>query len=356
MRYNENHNNDLMGLYMNDYDNTKQDLPVSKTPFDHLFKIIIVGKSGTGKSALLKRFTGAEYDKNIRTTIGVEFGSKSIKIDTKIVKFQMWDLAGQERFHSIIRAYYRGISGVIVAIDPTDLESLATAEKYIEEIKETLKNPNIPIVLAITKSDLETNKQITDERLNEFAKKHGTECIKVSSKNNENVSEVFTTLAKKILEVTKISENSSDTNIKRKPTLPKPKFMHSEISRQAYLKSCVGFWQSHAHFEAFEKIWNDNSHQSKKAKVIALLEDYVQPNSCMAFFMRLSRKHIKDIETIIARADTKSADDIIKEVKAIGLLNVRGTLSHIIHYIDNLKQFEGIKLEAHVTHDFSNNI
>ena len=90
---------------------------------DYKLKIVIVGDSGVGKSNLIKRFTSNEFNENTKATVGVEFYSKSYKINDKVFKIEMWDTAGQERYKSITTAYYRGAKGALLVYDTTSAQS-----------------------------------------------------------------------------------------------------------------------------------------------------------------------------------------------------------------------------------------
>ena len=86
----------------------------AESNYDYLFKVVLIGDSGTGKSNLLSRFTRNEFSLDSRSTIGVEFATRSINVDGKTVKAQIWDTAGQERYRAITSAYYRGAVGALL--------------------------------------------------------------------------------------------------------------------------------------------------------------------------------------------------------------------------------------------------
>jgi len=87
--------------------------------YDYLFKVVLIGDSGVGKSNLLSRFTRNEFSLESKSTIGVEFATRSIQVDGKTVKAQIWDTAGQERYRAITSAYYRGAVGALLVYDIT---------------------------------------------------------------------------------------------------------------------------------------------------------------------------------------------------------------------------------------------
>ncbi|KAK9025676.1 hypothetical protein V6N11_038534 [Hibiscus sabdariffa] len=87
--------------------------------YDYLFKLVLIGDSGVGKSNLLSRFARNEFNLESKSTIGVEFATRSIRVDDKVVKAQIWDTAGQERYRAITSAYYRGAVGALLVYDVT---------------------------------------------------------------------------------------------------------------------------------------------------------------------------------------------------------------------------------------------
>ena len=91
--------------------------PRADADYDYLFKVVIIGDSGVGKSNLLSRFTRNEFHLDSKSTIGVEFATRSIQHDSKIIKAQIWDTAGQERYRAITSAYYRGAVGALLMYD-----------------------------------------------------------------------------------------------------------------------------------------------------------------------------------------------------------------------------------------------
>ena len=105
----------------------------SHRDYDHLFKLLIIGDSGVGKSSLLVRFADNTFSGNYITTIGVDFKIRTIEINGERVKLQIWDTAGQERFRTITSTYYRGTHGVIVVYDVCSGDSFANVKRYVNK-------------------------------------------------------------------------------------------------------------------------------------------------------------------------------------------------------------------------------
>ena len=121
--------------------------------FDYLFKVVLIGDSAVGKSQLLSRFTRNEFMLQSKSTIGVEFATRSIQVDGKTVKAQIWDTAGQERYRAITSAYYRGAVGALLVYDITKqgknkkLTNRVTEEKNGVPTRTTTHNNNNPLLI-----------------------------------------------------------------------------------------------------------------------------------------------------------------------------------------------------------------
>ena len=124
-----------------------------KRDYDHLFKLVLIGDSGTGKSCLLLRFADDAFTDSYITTIGVDFRFKTIPVEQKTVKLQIWDTAGQERFRTITSAYYRGADGIILVYDICDRESFLHVEEWLSEVNRYVSESTSKILLG-NKCDL----------------------------------------------------------------------------------------------------------------------------------------------------------------------------------------------------------
>ena len=104
--------------------------------YDYLFKVVLIGDSGVGKSNLLSRFTRNEFNLESKSTIGVEFATRSIQVDNKTIKAQIWDTAGQERYRAITSAYYRGAVGALLVYDIAKHLTYENVERWLKELRD----------------------------------------------------------------------------------------------------------------------------------------------------------------------------------------------------------------------------
>jgi Ras-related protein Rab-2A len=166
--------------------------------YDYVFKCIIVGDSGVGKSSLLLQFTENKFVFDHDMTIGVEFGSKTIDINGKTIKLQIWDTAGQESFRSIVRSYYRDTGLVLLVYDVSNSRSFTSLNKWLEDIKDMANSPHI--ILVGNKSDLSGRRQISTDDGKLFADKNHLMFIETSARNINTVNDAFVSVAKQTLE------------------------------------------------------------------------------------------------------------------------------------------------------------
>ncbi|XP_014282014.1 ras-related protein Rab-4B [Halyomorpha halys] len=166
--------------------------------YDFLFKFLVIGSAGSGKSCMLHQFIEKKFKGDSSHTIGVEFGSKIVTVAGKTVKLQIWDTAGQERFRSVTRSYYRGAAGALLVYDIANRESYNALGEWLTDAR-TLASPNIIILLAGNKKDLEDDRQVTFLEASKFAQENELMYLETSAKSGENVEEAFLKCCKTIL-------------------------------------------------------------------------------------------------------------------------------------------------------------
>ncbi len=165
---------------------------------DAIFKIVIFGDAGSGKTTLTKRFKTNMFISDTQMTIGVDFETVDFEVDGKQVKLMIWDFGGEERFRFIFPKYINGAMGGIFLYDITNYPSLAHVDNWLSLVNG--KREKIPLVLLGGKADLDIIRQISFKEGKKIAKEKGfssfTEC---SSRTGENVGNSFKILARIML-------------------------------------------------------------------------------------------------------------------------------------------------------------
>jgi small GTP-binding protein len=168
--------------------------------YDYLFKVVLIGDSGVGKSNLLSRFTRNEFNLESKSTIGVEFATRSIQVDKKTIKAQIWDTAGQERYRAITSAYYRGAVGALLVYDISKHGTYENVERWLKELRDHADS-NIVISLVGNKSDLRHLRSVPSDEAKAFAEKNGVSFIETSALDSTNVEQAFHTILTEIYRI-----------------------------------------------------------------------------------------------------------------------------------------------------------
>jgi Ras-related protein Rab-1A len=184
---------------------------MTSSQFDYIFKVVIVGDAGVGKSALLIRYCDDVYDPNYMATIGVDFRVRTVEVDEKIVKMQIWDTAGHERFRALTQSYYRGVHAVLLCFDVTNVDSFRHCENWLKDIQK-YSQVDCSIILVATKTDLVEKRLVSQSEGELFAKQHDLLYIETSSKQNVQVENSFSSVVSRRIEqctLQKIEANKS---------------------------------------------------------------------------------------------------------------------------------------------------
>jgi small GTP-binding protein len=166
--------------------------------YDHLFKVILVGDTGVGKTSLLLRFVEDTWEDSNQTTIGIDYRTKQINVRNKNVRLLLYDLSGQERFRSLGNLYYRSCNGLVFVYDVTKRETFENIEHWIKEVDQYIP-PGTPKILIGTKNDLEAQREVLYTEGQEFAKKNGMRFFENSARNPNQIDEPFNYLSTKML-------------------------------------------------------------------------------------------------------------------------------------------------------------
>ncbi|KAI3900595.1 hypothetical protein MKW92_014870 [Papaver armeniacum] len=168
--------------------------------YDYLFKIVLIGDSGVGKSNILSRFTRNEFCLESKSTIGVEFATRTLQVDGKTIKAQIWDTAGQERYRAITSAYYRGAVGALLVYDTTKRQTFDNVQRWLRELRDHADS-NIVILLAGNKSDLKHLRAVNEEEAQVIAEKEGLSFLETSALEALNIEKAFQTILTEIYHI-----------------------------------------------------------------------------------------------------------------------------------------------------------
>eukprot|EP00163_Fabomonas_tropica_P022920 TRINITY_DN4015_c0_g1_i1.p1 TRINITY_DN4015_c0_g1~~TRINITY_DN4015_c0_g1_i1.p1 ORF type:complete len:214 (+),score=64.62 TRINITY_DN4015_c0_g1_i1:271-912(+) len=175
--------------------------------YEYIFKYIVIGDMGVGKSCLLHQFTEKKFVPDTPHTIGVEFGTRMVEVMGKTIKLQIWDTAGQERFRAVTRSYYRGAAGALLVYDITRRSTFNHLTSWLTDAR-NLTDPNTVIMLVGNKTDMGKQREVSFDEAKRFAEENGLIFMETSAKDGTHVEEAFLATARKVYE--KIHEGVLD--------------------------------------------------------------------------------------------------------------------------------------------------
>ena len=165
--------------------------------YDYLFDLRLIGDSSVGKTGLLLRFADNSFSETLQSTIGIDVKTRTIELDGKIIRLDIWDSAGQERFRKITPNFLRPAHGIIVVYDVTNQESFDNVKKWLHEI-DCYGSENVNKLLVGNKCDLTTKKVVNCTTAKNYAEELGFTFLETSVKNATNVQKVFMTITAEI--------------------------------------------------------------------------------------------------------------------------------------------------------------
>ena len=165
--------------------------------YNMIFKIVLVGDSGVGKTNLLLRYHKNEFNTQTKATVGVEFGNTKVQIDNALIKAQIWDTAGQERYRSITSAYYKGAHGALIVYDITRKDSFDSVEKWLSDLKNNGEEKMVIMAIG-NKCDMVNERVISTEDGEAKAQRNNIAFLETSALNATNVAKAFDELIQKL--------------------------------------------------------------------------------------------------------------------------------------------------------------
>lgn len=178
--------------------------------FEYMYKLLLLGDSGVGKSSLLMQYVDRIYEISYITTIGIDFKSKIISdIDNKNIKIHIYDTSGQERFKCITNTYYKGVNGIILMFDLCDKQTFDNLEYWYNEIKKHASD-NVIIYIVGNKIDCKNRREINIKEATDFATKIDAVYMEITVKNIEMTEKLFKNITTDIFHksnITQLSEN-----------------------------------------------------------------------------------------------------------------------------------------------------
>ncbi|CAD5182088.1 unnamed protein product [Musa acuminata subsp. malaccensis] len=217
---------------------------------DYVFKIVVIGDSAVGKTQLLGRFTKDEFFLDSKSTIGVEFQTRTLVLNRKRIKAQIWDTAGQERYRAITSAYYRGALGAMLVYDITKRQTFDHVVRWIDELRANADN-SIVVMLIGNKSDLAKSRVVSTEDAMEFAEEQGLFFSEASALSGDNVEtaflrlleEIYGVISRKALECDEATRNATNDVLTLKGTtlsvLSEVSMMETSAMRKGTQCACL---------------------------------------------------------------------------------------------------------------------
>ena len=170
----------------------------TKTSIDSIYKVLLLGDTTVGKTCILLKYTDKIFQETHMMTIGLDYRLKTMKLKSgKDVKLQIWDTAGQDRFRSITKNYYKGSHGIILIYDVTSLKTFENVKSWVSQIHEEISD-KVVIYLVANKIDMETERKVTTEEGVKLAEELGVPFKETSAKSGINIDEIFDDIIERI--------------------------------------------------------------------------------------------------------------------------------------------------------------
>jgi len=178
---------------------------MSAESLDHVFKILLIGDAGVGKSSILLQFTDGYFNDNLQSTIGVDFKIKVMDAAgpdgrKKKVKVTIWDTAGQERFRTLTSSYYRGAQGIILVYDVARKPTFDHLSDWLNEVEQFSMGGGKDVIKLLVGNKIDQTRVVPRQQADEWARSRGMLFMEASAKTKEGINVVFDEVVQKILE------------------------------------------------------------------------------------------------------------------------------------------------------------
>ncbi|KAE8897315.1 hypothetical protein PF002_g25256 [Phytophthora fragariae] len=193
-----------------------QPYPVAMDGYDHLFKLLLIGDAGVGKSSMLLRFTDDTFDDNLQSTIGVDFKVKMMQVDGKKIKMTIWDTAGQERFRTLTSSYYRGAQGIVLVYDVARRDTFENLDLWLQEVEVYSPAGGRDVVKLLVGNKIDKERVVSRREAEDWARSKGMLFVESSAKTKIGIQQVFNEVVQKILENPALLSNTAPRNRGRK--------------------------------------------------------------------------------------------------------------------------------------------
>mmetsp|Transcript_27050 Transcript_27050/g.55357 ORF Transcript_27050/g.55357 Transcript_27050/m.55357 type:complete len:212 (+) Transcript_27050:293-928(+) len=168
--------------------------------YDNLFKILLIGDAGVGKSSIMLRFCDDSFDPHLGSTIGVDFKVKMVKLRGKKVKMTIWDTAGQERFRTLTSSYYRGAQGIILVYDVTRKDTFDALDQWLREMEVYCTDGAREVVKLLVGNKVDKAGVVSREEAEDWARARGMIFLEASAKADVGIAQAFEEVVEKILD------------------------------------------------------------------------------------------------------------------------------------------------------------
>ncbi|KAL7978402.1 hypothetical protein Chor_014941 [Crotalus horridus] len=201
-------------------------------------KVVLIGESGVGKTNLLSRFTRNEFNHDSRTTIGVEFSTRTILVGDALVKAQIWDTAGLERYRAITSAYYRGAVGALLVFDITKHQTYDVVERWLKELYDHAE-ATIVVMLVGNKTDLAQAREVPTDEAKMYAENNGLLFVETSALDSTNVELAFETILRDIFNKVQKQKQKSPLDNKISLSTENPNAASSSAAAEQKKACCM---------------------------------------------------------------------------------------------------------------------